>query len=105
MRMNKLIFDFAWMNISFAQITYIHYPSFLPPANKGKVMFSQVSVILFGSRGVVPRWDLGTYPPPPDIEPGYLPPPPGHGACAPTPLPIATDIWWSSLETCSNLFT
>ena len=95
----------------------------------GKVMFSQASVrsqrrvgISYAiswdrSHGRVPpslTWtsDLGTYPcfspppslpsspcplplpcPPPDIRPGNL------------PLLPATDIWWLSLETCSNVFT
>ena len=47
----------------------------------GKAMFSQLSVILFrGRRWPLPmmHWNMGT---------------------------CTTDIWWSSLDTCSNLFT
>ena len=51
-------------------------------------MFSQASVILLGVGNIT--WSLG-YPTPPNPHP-EIPYPP-------------TDIWWSSLETYSNLFT
>ena len=48
------------------------------------------------------------YPRPPlDIRPGIYPSS-GHQTWAPTPShfpPLATDIWQSSMETCSNFFT
>ena len=44
--------------------------------------------------------DLDTYPPPSDMGPGHLTPDMGAGY-----LPHATDIWWSPLKICSNLFT
>ena len=82
------------MNISFAQITYIHYPSFLPPAKlwEGNV-FTGVCHSVWEQR-VLPRWDLDSYTPPPDMEPGYLPHSPGHGSWVPTHN-------WRPAQTCS----
>ena len=58
-----------------------------------KVMFSQVSVILFLGKGSVPC-DHDRYPPP------------RHGTWHLNPFHFHdTDIWWSLLETCSHLFT
>ena len=47
---------------------------------------------------------------PPNMGPVYLPRPPSpkHGTCVPIPslhMPLATDVWLSSLKTCSNMFT
>ena len=72
-----------------------------------------LSVILF--RGVpmwplaMMHWEMGSslYPWIPDMRPtpSPIPPPrtPWIPDMGPTPSPAA-DIWWSSLETCSNLF-
>ena len=52
--------------------------------------------VFTGTCRVHPPSDLRTYPLPTDH--------PWHQIWGPTPPPI-TDIWWTSLETCSNLFT
>ena len=106
----------------------------LPPRSCGKVMFSQVSLhqsfcpkgggspcvhypLHWDMRPTLPShprhqtWDLHlprhqTWPtlPHPRHQTWDLhsPPPPTPDM---GPLPLATDIWWSSLEACSNLFT
>ena len=77
-----------WLNLS---LTIVRQRSC------GKVMFSVVSVCSQGKRGGVPmlplpimHWNSLYIPPPLDIR---------HGT------PPASDIWWPSLETCSDLFT
>ena len=88
----------------------------------GKLVFSQVSVILF--RGVPydhypscigPHCTAHSQPrpcPPYHIKQGPLAQSlsPGHhirqGRPAPTcPWPLTSDIWWPLMETCSDLFT
>ena len=74
----------------------------------GKVMFSLVSVCLFTRWRVSPcdhyPWFIGslcTATPPP--IPCYNPP--RHETWDSLALLTASDTWWPSLETCSNLFT
>ena len=74
-----------------------------------RVMFSHVSVRPWngGARYIKSSNGLVRHPHPQDIRPWCLPPPdirPGHLPPA-HPATAATDIWWSSLETYSNLFT
>ena len=107
-----------------------HYSVFLPPANEvaGRYCFHRcLSVILFsggspcdyypwciGAWVTPPNSKHGTYPPTPITDPTPLPPNTRHGTY-PLPLQLTsgghrlrhwtTDIWWSSLVTCSNLLT
>ena len=65
--------------------------------SSGKLMFSQVSVCHSvqgkGLGRLYALYDRSLYPI-------------GHQTWAPTPPPFdTTDIWWLSLETCSNLYT
>ena len=79
---------------------FIKYSFYCPQKNCGKVMFSEVSVILFTG---FPMWripmmnrGMGTYPRAPHTLPPPLPPPHTHT------LPPATDIWWPPpVQTCS----
>ena len=62
----------------------------------GKISFSQVPVY-HSVQGRVPMWNV-THD---TFGHGYHPPDTRYGNL---PHPTASDIWWPSLETCSNLF-
>ena len=99
---------FAW---AYSAVSYMSpFLSYFTARQRscGKVMFSLVSVCLFQRWRVSPcdhcTWWIGslcTVTPPP--IPCYNPP--RHETWESLAPPPAGDIWWPSLETCSNLFT
>ena len=73
-----------------------------------KVVFSYVSVRQFVQRGphvIITHDALNlTVQPPPNSDMRHGTPPQSCPLDMQPPWPPTTDIWWSSLETCSNLF-